>query len=119
MRIFVARLSRTTEEDELKTLFEKYGTVNEVHLVRDRDTGQSKRYGIVEMEDDYEGDEAIDALNGAEVDGYHIHVSEGQSKYGRGGRGDGGGRNRGGGGGRSPRDGRSYHPRYRGYGERD
>lgn len=97
--IFVGNLSFGTTEDSIRSLFEAYGTVDRVSIVTDRDTGQAKGFGFVEMSNDAEGDRAINALNGHEVDGRNLTINEARPKTGGGG-GGGGNRSRGGGGGR-------------------
>ena len=96
--IFVGNLSFGATEDSVRTLFEQYGTVDRVSIVTDRDTGQARGFGFVEMSDNAEGDRAIAALNGAELDGRALNVNEARPKTDRG-SGGGGGGNRGNGGG--------------------
>ena len=55
MNIFVAKLNFQTQEDDLRELFEEFGTVDSVKIIMDRDTGRSKGYGFVEMPDDNQG----------------------------------------------------------------
>lgn len=75
MNIFVAGLSYNVSEADLGNLFAEYGEVVSSKVVMDRDTGRSKGYGFVEMNDDEEGNKAIEELNGAEVDGRTLSVS--------------------------------------------
>jgi RNA recognition motif-containing protein len=111
MNIFVGSLPFQLEEADLRELFEAYGEVSTVKLISDRETGRSKGFGFVEMPDDESAQKAITGLNGADVKGRSIAVSQAEEKkpndrrgggggYGgnRGG-GYGGGGNRGGGGG--------------------
>jgi cold-inducible RNA-binding protein len=93
--IFVGNLSFGATEDAVRPLFEAYGTVERINIVTDRDTGQAKGFGFVEMSDDAEGDRAIADLNGRKVDGRALTVNEARPKEDRG---SGGGGNRGGGG---------------------
>ncbi len=76
MRIYVGNLSPETAESELHELFSQYGEVHEVTLVTDRDTRRPKGFGFVEMRNDQEAREAIGALDGSEVGGRSIKVSE-------------------------------------------
>jgi RNA recognition motif-containing protein len=100
MNIFVGSLPFKLKEEDLKQLFEAYGEVSSVKLINDRETGRSKGYGFVEMTDDESARQAISALNGSEVAGRTIAVSEAeQRKPERKSFGGGGGGNRGGGGG--------------------
>ncbi len=104
MNIFIAKLSSNTSSEDLQELFGQYGSVANAKVIFDRETGFSKRYGFVEMDDDNEGRSAIDALNETEFDGATIVVKEARPREersggGGGGRGGFGGGNRGGGGG--------------------
>lgn len=92
--IFVGNLNFRTTEDEVRSLFTAYGSVERVNLITDRDTGQPRGFGFVEMSNDGEADRAIAELNGREVGGRAINVNEARPKEGGGG---GGGRPRGGG----------------------
>ncbi len=102
--IFVGNLAFGTTEDTIRSLFERYGAVDRVSIVRDRDTGQPRGFAFVEMPDSAEADRAIAGLNGTSVDGRAINVNEARPKTERGPGGGGGFRgNRGGGGGRPSR----------------
>lgn len=92
--IFVGNLSFGATEDAVRSIFEAYGTVDRVNVVTDRDTGRARGFGFVEMSNDGEGDQAIAALNGRELDGRALSVNEARPKTERGGgfRRDGGGR---------------------------
>jgi len=76
MNIFVAKLNFKTSETELKTLFEQYGSVSSVKIIIDYETGKSKGFGFVEMDDDNEAQTAINAVNETEFDGRTIVVKE-------------------------------------------
>ena len=91
--IFVGNLSFRTTEDEVRSLFAAYGSVDRVNLITDRDTGQPRGFGFVEMANDSEAERAIAELNGREVGGRTINVNEARPKEDRG----GGGPRRGGG----------------------
>ena len=95
--IFVGNLSFGTTEDALRALFEAYGVVERVNIVTDRDTGQPRGFGFVEMTNDAEGEKAIAALNGRELGGRDLNVNEARPKSDRT---SGGGGNRSGGRGR-------------------
>jgi cold-inducible RNA-binding protein len=97
--IFVGNLSFGATEDAVRTLFQAYGTVDRVNLITDRDTGQARGFGFVEMSNNAEADRAIAELNGRELDGRALNVNEARPKEDRGFGGGGGGGNRGGGGG--------------------
>lgn len=105
MNIFVAKLSFDTTSADLEDVFSRYGAVSSAKVILDRDTGRSKGFGFVEMDDDDEARQAIEDLDGTELDGRTIVVKKaepkggGGSRGGRGGYGGGGGGYRGGGGG--------------------
>lgn len=80
MNIFVARLSYQTTEDQLRQLFEGFGTVESAKVIFDKIEGRSKGYGFVEMAEDSEGLKAIEELNDSEVDGRRIIVKQSQPK---------------------------------------
>jgi RNA recognition motif-containing protein len=94
--IFVGNLSFNTTEGAVRTMFEEYGAVDRVNIVTDRDTGKARGFGFVEMGNDGEGEKAIAALNGRDLDGRALNVNEARPKENRGGRGyrgnSGGGR---------------------------
>jgi cold-inducible RNA-binding protein len=96
--IFVGNLSFGATEDAIRSLFEAYGTVERVSVVTDRDTGQARGFGFVEMSVNAEADRAIAGLNGKELDGRALNVNEARPKTERSGGGGGGGARRGGGG---------------------
>ena|ERR1700737_4313539 len=89
--IFVGNLSFGTSEETVRSLFEAHGTVDRVNIVRDRDTGQPRGFGFVEMTNDNEGQSAISALNGRDLDGRTLNVNEARPKTERGFGGGGGG----------------------------
>ena len=87
--IFVGNLSFNSTEATLRSMFEAHGTVERVSIVTDRDTGQARGFGFVEMSNNSEGDQAIAALNGAELDGRALNVNEARPKTERSGGGGG------------------------------
>ena len=89
--IFVGNLSFGATEDGIRSAFEAYGAVSRVSVVTDRETGRAKGFGFVEMMNDGEGDRAIAALNGREMDGRALTVNEARPKEERGGGGYRGG----------------------------
>jgi cold-inducible RNA-binding protein len=98
--IFVGNLSFGATEDAVRSMFEAYGTVERVNLITDRDTGQARGFGFVEMTNNAEADRAIAELNGRDLDGRALNINEARPKEDRGGFGGGGGNRGGGGGGR-------------------
>lgn len=106
--IFVGNLSFHTTEQNLRALFEQFGTVDRVSLVTDRETGKARGFGFVEMAQKAEAENAIASLNGRELDGRAINVNEARPKEDRGGGGGGGYRGRSGGGGGGGRQGNRW-----------
>jgi cold-inducible RNA-binding protein len=104
--IFVGNLNFNATEEAVRSLFERYGAVNSARIMTDRETGRSRGFAFVEMENENEADQAITALNGYSLDGRALNVNEARPKPERGFGGGGGGGNRfgggGGGGGRRP-----------------
>lgn len=96
-KLYVGNLSSELGPEALEAMFHDFGTVRSVHIISDRDTGQSKGFGFVEMGNDEEAKAAIEALDGKECDGRPIKVNEAKPQERRGG--PGGGRRGGGGGG--------------------
>lgn len=88
--IFVGNLSFGATEQAVRTLFAAHGTVDRVNIVTDRESGQPRGFGFVEMSNDGEGDRAISALNGKELDGRALNVNEARAKTERSGGGGGG-----------------------------
>ena len=102
--IFVGNLSFQTTEADLRTAFEAFGAVSRVSVMTDRDTGRSRGFGFVEMPDDQQGEDAIAALNGNEIDGRVLNVNVARPRPERTGGGGGRGFGGGGGGGRGGRE---------------
>ena len=98
-RLYIGNLSYDTTELTLRDLFGQMGTVSEAKVVMDRETGRPRGFAFVEMGSDNEAKQAIEQLNGRELDGRAINVNEAQERAGGGG-GRGGGGGGGGGGGR-------------------
>ncbi|NLY01455.1 MAG: RNA-binding protein [Rhodopirellula sp.] len=100
-KLYVGNLTFNTKSSDLERLFSSYGTVQSAQVIEDRETGRSKGFGFVEMGSDQEAREAIQALNGNEIDGRALTVNEARPREERSGGGGGGGRRGGGyGGGR-------------------
>ena len=91
MRLFVGSLSFDTREDDLRQAFAAHGTPTSVTIIVDRDTSRSKGFGFIEYGSAEEGQKAIDALNGTELQGRKITVAEARPREDRGGGGGGGG----------------------------
>lgn len=86
--IFVGNLDFSATESGIRSLFEPYGAVDQVNLITDRDTGRSRGFAFVTMNDSAQADKAIAALNGAQLDGRALNVNEARPKSeGGGGRG--------------------------------
>ncbi|MBL8964354.1 MAG: RNA-binding protein [Phycisphaeraceae bacterium] len=116
--IYVGNLPYTATDADIEALFRQHGDVRRASVIIDRDTGRSKGFAFVEMEDDAAADAAINALNGYDMGGRSLKVNEAQPREqrsggfggggggGRGGFGGGGGGRGGGGGGRGGYGGR-------------
>jgi RNA recognition motif-containing protein len=101
--IFVGNLDFGTTEEQLRAAFAVYGAVDKVTIVTDRDTGQPRGFGFVEMTNDSEAQQAIAGLNGSQLGGRNLNVNEARPKLERGGGGGGFKSKRGHGGGGSRR----------------
>ena len=111
MNIYVGNLSWQMTDEDLRTLFEQYGSVTSAKIVKDKVSGRSKGFGFVEMPDQGAGQAAIAALNLQEVKGRAMTVNEAKPKSEGASRGGGGGGSRGswgGGGGGGGGRGRSW-----------
>lgn len=91
-KIYVGNLPWTVTEADLRDLFATIGEVLSSAVITDRDTGRSRGFGFVEMEDG-DAEKAISELNGRDMDGRPLRVNEAQERQ-RGGGGGGGGRGR-------------------------
>ena len=80
MNIYVGNLPFGITEAELREAFEVHGTVGEVKVITDRNTGRSRGFGFVEMDDDKEAEAAITALSGAELGDRKIVVNQARPK---------------------------------------
>lgn len=76
MNIYVGNLSWGLSDQDLRELFEAHGQVDRANIIKDRETGRSKGFGFVEMPDDAAGQQAIEAVDGHELDGRNIRVNE-------------------------------------------
>jgi cold-inducible RNA-binding protein len=99
-KLYVGNLSFQTTEEELNGIFSQFGAVESVTIITDRDTGRSKGFGFVVMED-ADADKAIEQLNGSQLGGRNLTVNEARpmvkrefNDRGRGRGGGGGGRKR-------------------------
>lgn len=104
MKLFVAKLNRDVQDEHLVEAFSAFGEVAYARVITDRDTGQSKCFGFVQMRDQAAGKAAIDEMNGAELMGFRMVVKEAEERPRT--QGPGGGKRPSGGsesGGESPR----------------
>lgn len=81
--IYVGNLSYDTTDDSLNNAFSKHGVVLSARVVTDRMTGRSRGFGFVEMENGSEAQAAIQALNGAQLDGRDLKVNEAKPREAR------------------------------------
>ena len=82
MKIFITGLPLEVGEDELTAVFGDFGPVKSLRIIKDRETGQSRGFGFVEMHNDDEAREAIKRMNGGDYNGNRIKVAEAQEKPG-------------------------------------
>ncbi|MCK6614136.1 MAG: RNA-binding protein [Ignavibacteriales bacterium] len=80
VKLFAGNLPWTLGDDSLKSTFEPYGKVVNARIIKDRDTGKSRGFGFVEMEDNAEAEKAMQALNGSELNGRKIIVNEAKAR---------------------------------------
>lgn len=103
-RLYVGNLSFNADTDSVRQAFSAFGEITDVHVVSDRETGQSRGFGFVTMGSAEAAQKAIAEMNGAMLDGRALKVNEAEERQNRGGGGGGGGgrggRGGGGGGGR-------------------
>ena len=83
MNHYVGNLSYKLTENQLREAFEDFGSVVSVRMINDRETGRPRGFGFVEMADRDEGQNAIDSLNGQELDGRKLVVNEARPKASR------------------------------------
>ncbi len=76
MNIYVGNIPYRLREEDLKEIFEEYGTVDSVKIITDKFSGRSKGFGFIEMPNNEEAQKAIEELNEAEVDGRNLRVNE-------------------------------------------
>lgn len=82
-KIYVGNLSYSTSEDQLEETFAQYGEVASANIIIDKYTNQSKGFAFVEMSDESNTTAAISALNGAELNGRELRVSEAKARQNR------------------------------------
>lgn len=76
LKIYVGNLSYSLDSDQLRKIFEDYGTVTSAEVVYDRNTNRSRGFGFVEMPEEEEANAAIRGLNGKEVSGRSLNVNQ-------------------------------------------
>ncbi len=91
-RIYVGGLSYDTTQNSLRKAFEAIGPVTSADVVTDRDSGNSRGFGFVEMQNDEDANTAISTLNGTDLDGRTLTVNQAKERSERGGGGNRGGR---------------------------
>lgn len=80
MTIYVGNISFKVKENDLETEFAEFGTVNSVKIIKDKISKKSKGYGFIEMNNESEAENAINSLNGKEVDGRALKVHKAHPK---------------------------------------
>jgi len=79
-KLYVGNISPDADQASMEALFSVFGTVKRAYIITDRQTGQSKGFGFVEMSSGAEAQAAISALDGKKCDGYTVKVNEAKSK---------------------------------------
>ena len=82
-KIFVGSLHRSATEDSIRALFTRYGRVESVNIISDRDTGESRGFAFVEMTYEAEGRKAVSGLNSTDFEGRTLKVSEARPRVDR------------------------------------
>lgn len=90
-RLYVGNLSWDTTDESLNRAFSQAGTVTSASIITDRETGRARGFGFVEMSTDEEAENAVNTLDGLELDGRNIRVNEARERSPRSGGGGGGG----------------------------
>ena len=90
-KLYVGNLSWDSDEGSVRASFQRFGEVQDVKLITDRDTGRPRGFGFVTMASDAEAAQAVDGMNGQTLDGRELRVNIAEDRRG----GGGGGRNRG------------------------
>ena len=85
MNIYVGNISHSSTEDGIKQLFEQFGAVSSVKIIKDKFTGSSRGFAFVEMASADEAKRAIEQTNGVELDGRNLRVNEARPVEARGG----------------------------------
>ena len=96
MKIYVGNLPFSVTDDELRGMFESHGQVESANIISDRETGRSRGFGFVQMNNDDEATKAIEEMGNFEIGGRTLTVNKARPREERGGRGGGGGGRRGG-----------------------
>jgi RNA recognition motif-containing protein len=86
MNVYVGNFPYNTSEEDLRGLFESYGTVNDVSIIKDKYSGESRGFGFVEMASDDEAQAAIDGLGGQEFNGRKLNVNKARPRENKGNR---------------------------------
>ena len=104
-RLFIGGLSWDTDENGLRAAFDRFGELDDVKVITDRETGRSRGFGFVTFASENDAQKAIAEMNGTVLDGRTLNVNEAQERQRSGGGGGGGGGGYGGGGGGGGRGG--------------
>jgi len=92
MKLFVGNLSWNMDDVSLREAFEQFGEVEDARVITDRDTGRSRGFGFVTYHNQDDAHNAIEAMNGKDLDGRTLNVNQARERESRGGGGGGGGR---------------------------
>lgn len=82
-KLYIGNLSFTVDSDQLSSVFAEFGNVESVNVITDRETGRSKGFAFIEMSSDNEAQTAIQKMNGVDLGGRALNVSEAKPQEGR------------------------------------
>lgn len=83
MNIYVGNLAQAVSEDTLRDLFQEFGTVTSIKLIKDRETGMPRGFAFVDMPEQQQAQQAIDSLNGHELEGQRLRINEARERDAR------------------------------------
>ena len=83
MKLFVGNMSWNTDEETLRNEFSNFGTIEDCKLITDRETGRSRGFGFITFTEKADGQNAMEAMNGKQLDGRDLNVNEANERPAR------------------------------------